>query len=118
MDISNSGDKTEFVFSAALEMTTPLLEFFTNLPANTPPAGIQTLLEAMTILAQISSEVKELSQCYGVDVEKIRGVAPNASALAQKLFAWHEDSDMEHFMRFDYTSETFRPRLRDELDEW
>jgi len=86
LDVSKSGEKAEFVSSAALELTTPLLEFFMYVPSNSSTSCIETLLEAMDILANISNDVKELSKCYGVDVEKIRGKAPNAKKLAQNLF--------------------------------
>ena len=76
----------------ALEMTTPLLEFFVKLQSESTTTTsamtscVGTLLEAMDVLVALSVDAKELSKCYGIDADSIQTFAPHARQLAEKIF--------------------------------
>ena len=79
----------------ALEMTTPLLEFFVKLQSETTTTTtammamtscVETLLEALDVLVTLNADAKELSKCYGIDVDSMQTLAPQAKHLAERIF--------------------------------
>lgn len=89
-DSSIAGENNDALSGFALEMTTPLLEFFMKLQTESLSAPmtscVETLLEAMEILVDISSDAKDLSKCYGIETDKIQLLAPRSKVLAQRIF--------------------------------
>merc|ERR1712142_1111766 len=89
---TKSGADTDSIFGMALEMTTPLLEFFVKLQSESTTTTtamtscVETLLESMDVLVTLSADAKELSKCYGIDVDSIYSLAPQAKHLAGKIF--------------------------------
>ena len=76
----------------ALEMTTPLLEFFVKLQSESTTTTsamtscVETLLEALDVLVTLNADAKELSKCYGIDVDSMQTLAPQAKHLAERIF--------------------------------
>jgi len=90
---SKSGADTDSISGMALEMTTPLLEFFVKLQSESTTtmtsamtSCVETLLEALDVLVTLNADAKELSKCYGIDVDSIQTLAPQAKHLAEKIF--------------------------------
>lgn len=89
---TKSGADADSISGMALEMTTPLLEFFVKLQSESTTATsamtscVETLLEAMDVLVTLNADAKELSKCYGIEVDSIHSLAPQAKQLAEKIF--------------------------------
>jgi len=90
-ELSNDPANSELVAGAALEMTTPILEFLVKLQSETVAPSlslcVETLTEAMDILVGVNEEAKELSKCYGIEADQIGPWAGRSKHLVQRIFS-------------------------------
>lgn len=90
-ELSNDPANAELVAGAALEMTTPILEFLVKLQSEAVAPSlslcVETLTEAMDILVGVNEEAKELSKCYGIEADQIGPWAGKSKHLVQRIFS-------------------------------